>query len=306
MAKLSDDASKPESAKLSDDEPSKAKPDKSENRIRQPEVLEPTVIMSRAYDSLDKQIEALDKIEEDAPDICSDLIETLGPDTDIFQDEEDSAAFSEALRGTAGLIGHAIQLILDAEKPEKEALNLPQLPQLPNVAQTTSSNPNVTVNQPPPVVKQGAIASIMEHLSVRRLAKAYERAVEMQQNKPDITTSRIQADPLAYGRQLESEIMRIRDFHYRAQCKISLFNDEHTIQLLKGELKNHCTKICDIILAYTTTIVERRKERFGDRKVGVAAGAMWLEAAKSNALGNLRLSDLLKGAREELGPEKVE
>jgi len=251
-----------------------------EGQTQDVEVLEPDAIVSQAYQSLDKQIAALDKIQKDTPEKCEALMVTLGPDKDIFQNAEDYAEFRKALHEVAALIGHAIHLVLDAEKPDKEIIPLPQLPQLPNTSSTTQ-NPNVVVNQPAPqVVKQGSIASVMEHMSIRRLAKAYERTVELQQNKPDITTSRIQVDPLAYGRQLLSEIMRIRDFHYRARCKISIFNGEHVVALLKGEIENHCTKLCDIILAYTTTIVERRKERFGDRKVGVAAGAMYIEAAR--------------------------
>jgi hypothetical protein len=62
--------------------------------------------------------------------------------------------------------------------------------------------------------------------------------------------------------------------------RVRWFNDENTLRNQMAEIRLECVKIAGIICAFSTAITEYRKERYGDRKVGVAAGAMWLQAAQ--------------------------
>jgi len=256
----------------------------------EPEVLEPSDIVSEAYKSLDRQIEKLDLIPAGAKersDVLLDMVYDSGKD--IMQDPEDQLAFIKALHALNEEIGHAFHALMEIDRersrPQKDS-GLPELPMLPMQMQGQGQYQSapMVVGQPT-VVKKGMFSSFWEHMSNRRWAKAYENAVDSRQ--PEITTSKV-IDILDYGRQLESEFSRLQTFYDKGIKRVHFFNDANTLRNQMQEIRLECVKIAGIICAFSTAITEYRKERYGDRKVGVAAGAMWLEAAKARSEMQMR------------------
>jgi hypothetical protein len=251
------------------------------------EVLEPSDIVSQAYKSLDEQIKKLDEIPKGAKDKSDALLDLVyNVKKDIMQKPKDQLEFIKALHALNDQIGHAFHALMEIDRehyrPQKDANlpSLPEIPQLPIQTQTsTSTMPMVVGQQSPTVIKKGMVSSFWEHMSNRRWASAYEKAVELQNRQPEITTSKV-IDILDYGRQLESEFMRLHTFYDKAIKRIHFFNDENTIRNQMAEIRLECVKIVGIICAFSTAITEYRKERYGDRKVGVAAGVMYLLAAQ--------------------------
>jgi len=265
---------------------------KKDNGAVEPEVLEPNQIVSEAYKSLDKQIEKLDLIPRGAQeksDVLLDLV--YDSEKDIMQDPKAQFEFIKALHALNEQIGHAFHALMEIDRehyrPQKDSSlpSLPELPMLPMQSQGQyQSAPPVVVGQPT-VVKKGMFSSFWEHMSNRRWAGAYEKAVDSRQ--PEITTSKV-IDILDYGRQLESEFSRLQTFYDKGIKRVHFFNDANTLRNQMQEIRLECVKIAGIICAFSTAITEYRKERYGDRKVGVAAGAMWLEAAKARSEMQMR------------------
>jgi hypothetical protein len=276
------------------------------------EVLEPGQIVSAAYQSLDKQIAAIDEIPKRTKEKGDSLVKLTHTDSKlILQNNEDILEFRQAVLALNQEVGHDFHALFEMDRehrqPQQNDGGLPSLPEIPQLPiggqQQAPQMPPMVVGQPNVTIKKGMFSSFWEHMSNRRWAAAYEKAVQSRQ--PEITTSKV-IDVLDYGRQLESEFMRLLTFHFKGVKRVYFFNDKATIRNQMEEIQLEVTKIAGIIAAFSTAITEYRKERYGDRKVGVAAGAMYLEAAQASSLGNLRLSDLLRAAREDMGPENVE
>lgn len=246
--------------------------------------FEPSEIASAAYQSLDEQIKKLREIPDRVDHEAEQLFTILhDPERDILRTPKDIQAFRRAastLNKDVGLTWHMLLKMDHAEtKPAPPALQLPQLPSMTRNSSGSTMLPSVAGQ--PVVIKHGWGSAFWEHMTQRRMAKAFEHAVDAQK-QPEITTSNVK-DVRAYGEELQAEWAKTLDFHYKATLLIRHRNDEPTWRLLLGDLTEHCLKLANITSAFTTTLTEYRLDEFGDRKVGVAQGAMMLEAAKAGA-----------------------
>jgi hypothetical protein len=95
------------------------------------------------------------------------------------------------------------------------------------------------------------------------------------------------------------------DFYDKAKKRIYFFHDDYTLRNQREEISTHLTKMIGIVRAFSRAIVEYRKARFGDRKVGVAAGAMWLEAAKAQTNRVMSVADYYRMQRVQMGGQDV-
>lgn len=279
---------------------------------KEPEVLEPPAIVTAAFRSLDQQIRDLDKIPGEAEGKCAELITLVYDDKQkLLEDGVTELKFINAVQALNEEVGHAFHAIMEIDRerwqPEsKRDVSLPSMPQIPQlpIQSSASTVAPLVVGQQQPVVKKGLFSDFWEHLSNRRWATAYERAVEAQNRQPEITTSKV-IDILSYGRELESEFMRLHTFYDAAVKRVRWFHDENTVRNQTQEIRLWCVKVTGIIRAFSRAIVEYRKERFGDRKVGVAAGAMWVQAAQARAEGNMSIADYYRQQREAMGAQDV-
>jgi hypothetical protein len=276
-----------------------------------PDIIKPMDIVVSVFSSLDAQIEALDQIPDDVLGHTTALLNIITDlKQNIFEDPATKIKFINALLGTSEEVGHAFHAILEIEReranPEKTPSNIPPMPQLPQIGQMGTPEiverpvqGGITLNTQQPQMKIG-------YWAMRQWRGMVEKWLEAQKDlaQAQITSSKV-VDILDYGRELEAEWMRLMNFYHYAQQRLSFFDDKETYRNQHQEVETHIIKMISIIRAFTRTIVEYRKERFGDRKVGVAQGAMALEATEAAALGNLRLSDLIRGAREQMGDEQV-
>jgi hypothetical protein len=249
--------------------------------------FEPSEIVSAAYQSLDKQVKELDtipsKVEADGNMLLGIVLDS---GKDIFRDPKEIKEFTLRLLNFDENLGHAMHMVVTLEENERSGTKSPepsrlQLPQL-NMPNTEKNMPNIYVGSEQQQ-KKGFTASIFEHLSVRDTNRMVQRLkkMEMEREQPDITTSKVKSVK-AYGEEIQSEWLRLMDFYDKAKKRIYFFHDDYTLRNQREEISTHLTKMIGIVRAFSRAIVEYRKERFGDRKVGVAAGAMWLEAAKAN------------------------
>jgi len=255
-----------------------------EGGVLDAEVLQPSDIVSQAYKSLDAQILKLDEIPTGAKNKSNTLLALVyNSKKDIMQNPKHQLEFIKALHALNEQIGHAFHALMEIDRehyrPQKDSNlpSLPEIPQLPIQTQNQAAATTPVVVGQPTVVKKGLFAPFWEHMSNRRWAQAYEHAVESRQ--PEITTSKV-IDILDYGRQLESEFSRLQTFYDKGIKRVHFFNDENTLRNQMQEIRLECVKIAGIICAFSTAITEYRKERYGDRKVGVAAGAIYLLAAQ--------------------------
>jgi hypothetical protein len=246
------------------------------------EIVEPSDIVIAGYKSLDKQIEELDKIPSRVQGECESLLDivfdALCGKKNILEKPEDISEFIRTVQLCNSEVGLAWHMLIAMDqdqnvKSEKREVQLPPLPNIPNAG--TGSPPSTVVMGPPAPVKQAFFAPFWEHMSIRRLASAYERSVEGANRQPEITTSKVK-NVRDYGQELEAEWTLLLDFYTRAQCLVRYRNDEVTKRLLLREIQAHCVKVTKITKSFCTTIVEYRKDKFGDRKVGMTAGAMWV------------------------------
>jgi len=252
----------------------KPEPDNSEGW------MEPSAIVSDAYKSLDKQIVELDKIPARAKQAGISLREHAIKG-DLFSEEGQIKTY-QVLEDTNKELGQCIHAVMEIEReryvPQKATDNLPAIPSLESSPQTV--NVQGTPQGQPITVKTGFLA---EWAKGRAMNKAMDKAIQFQKdmmNRPEITTSKIK-DVLDYGRELIPEFNKLYNFYDCGIKRVYFFSDAETVWNQRREIVNEVAKITGVIEAFSNAVVEYRKERFGDRKVGVAAGAMWLEAAKA-------------------------
>lgn len=267
--------------------------------------LEPNAIVSDAYKSLDAQIAKLDRIPEDAKTACDALLE-YAVKKELFS-PDGQVGFYEVLGGTDEQLGHCIHAVLEIERerviPPKEPTVTPMaLPSIESPMQTVQVQGVQPGQQQPPItVKTGALA---EFFRGRALNKATEKLIAFQReqmNRPEITTSKVK-DILDYGRELLPEYNKLYEFYDKALKRLRFFDDAETVWNQRQEIVNEIVKITGVIRAFSRAVVEYRKERFGDRKVGVASGVMWLAASIASAPPMMmkppppgdKLSDLLR------------
>jgi len=260
------------------------KPEEVEEKA---EPLDSTQIISEVYRSLDKQIEKLDELPSIAQTKTSDLLRLLFSKADIFRDPPRMLEFIVLSSSLSMEIGLAFQTVLEVELAKEHVNNNSQtvmpMPQ-PMMQQVERPNPNVIVQSTPP--KGGGWA---DYFGVRRWATAIEKIYQNQpaQQQPAITTSKVMK-VLEYGQELLAEWNNTFDFYEKGIDGLNIFGDPETFERQHKLLTFHLVKLCNIICVFSKTIAEYRMERFGDRKVGVTAGLMWLEAAKAGAAGAYR------------------
>ena len=244
-------------------------------------VLEPGEIISDGYQSLDAQIKALDIIPIDAKEKTTALLMLMYSGEDIFGNLQGQFKFVQAIGNLSLVIGNAFLTVLEVERTfHGVKFDVPNLPTLtPTQAPAEKLNPNIMLQTQP--AKGGGWA---DFFTARTWAKAMKDITASQQMepKPEITTAKVMPNILDYGRELLASYNETMNFYDCAIDRVYFFSDEITVGNQRKELTMHLVKLCNVICTFATTITEYRKERFGDRKVGVAAGAMWLEAAKAN------------------------
>jgi hypothetical protein len=247
-------------------------------------ILTSDEIISDTFRSFDKQIEKLDKIPKQANQKGSAVLALMFSDIDIFAGHEGQLKFINCLKELSEEVGQAFDTILEIEfSKQRGSSEQTVIMPMPSVGQSVEKpNPSVILQSQPP--KGGGWA---DYFGVRRwsgtMEKIFANKQTSQSQGPQSTTSRV-IDILDYGRELVSEYNLTLDFYSRAIDHLYFFHDSDTYERQHKQLAIHLTKIVNIICSFSRAIVEYRKERFGDRKVGVAAGAMWLEAAKAQSL----------------------
>jgi hypothetical protein len=264
-------------------------PAPSEEKEQKIQIIEPIDIVKATFKSLDDQVDALDKIPEHAATATQQLIDIVFNEKDFFSDSKEKgnqAAFIKAVLGTSEEVGHAMHTILEIERgnpkdTNRQTISMPQIPLPgPTQQQIEKTSPVVVTSQ----VKGGGWS---DYFATRRWAGMFEKFLSAQKElvQSEITSSSKVVDILDYGRQLEGEWMKLMDFYDKATKWLRFYNDPNTYQNLRQEVQMHVTKMSSIIRAFARTIVEYRKERFGDRKASVAAGAMWLEGMRAGTGG---------------------
>ncbi len=253
------------------------------------EIYDSDKIISQTFRSLDKQIEKLDEIPQQATAKANKVLELMFSDTDIFMTKPGQLVFIKLLGELSEEVGHAFDTILEIElSKQRVKSDTPIMPMPSFPSQPQASTPQVMVNSTPP--KGGGWA---DYFGVRRWATTMERIFANQQTQaqgPQSATSKV-IDILDYGRELVSQYNLTLDFYSRGIDHLYFFNDPDTHERQHKQLAMHLTKIVNIICSFSRTIVEYRKERFGDRKASVAAGVLWLEATK-NAPNPIRTDPL--------------
>jgi hypothetical protein len=246
--------------------------------------FQPSEIASSAYQSLDEQVSELRKIPPRVKEEAKKLFDILHDENrDVLRNPKDIEAFRAAtseINTEVGLAWDALRRMDRDQNKSQPDLQLPMLPSMTSPNLGTAQLP-ATGGQPI-VVKHGWGSAFWEHRTQGRWAKAFEHAVDVQR-QPEITSTNVK-DVRAYGEELQAEWALLLEFHYKATKLIRYRDDEPTYRDLIGEIILHSLKLSNITKAFTTTVVEYRTDEYGDRKVGVAAGAMWLEAAKARML----------------------
>lgn len=240
-------------------------------------------IITRTFESLDKQINALDKIPIQANEKGDAILALMFSEEDIFS-LKGQLKFINCLRPISEMVGHAFDTILEIEltkqrgKSESPMLPMPQIP----TQQVDRPSPQILLQQGPQ--KGGGWA---DYFGVRRWSSTMEKIFATQQNQinqPQSATSKV-IDILDYGRELVSQFNLTLDFYSRGIDHLYFFNDKDTHERQHKQLAMHLTKIVNIICSFSRTIVEYRKDRFGDRKASVASGILYLEAARAMGQG---------------------
>jgi hypothetical protein len=243
----------------------------------------PSEIVSAAYQSLDEQVQKLDEIPGKVQTDGNKLLNIILDRTkDIFRNDNTIKEFTTALLDFDEGMGHAMHMVITLEENERNG-NRPepstrlQLPQI-NLPTTERTTPNIIIGSEHPQ-KKGGLFDYLGARSTNRMIEKLQK-FEREQEQPEITTSKVK-NVKAYGEEIQSEWLRLIDFYDKSKKRIYFFHDPETLRNQREEISTHLTKMIGIVRAFSRAIVEYRKERFGDRKVGVAAGAMWLEAAKA-------------------------
>lgn len=250
---------------------------KPEAEKKEEELYDSDRIISETFRSLDKQIDKLDLIPTQANEKGDAILALMFSEEDIFG-LKGQLKFINCLRGISEMVGHAFETILEIELSKQRAKSetpIMPMPTIPN--QPMQPMPQTIVQSTPP--KGGGWA---DYFGVRRWSTTMERIFANQQNQaqgPQSATSKV-IDILDYGRELVSQYNLTLDFYSRGIDHLYFFNDKETHERQHKQLAMHLTKIVNIVCSFSRTIVEYRKERFGDRKASVAAGMMWLESAK--------------------------
>lgn len=248
-------------------------------------------IITQTFQSLDKQIDALDLIPKEANEKADDILKLMFSDKDIFLNLEGQLTFITCLRKLSEEVGHAFETILEIElskqraKPDMPMLPMPQLP----AQQVERPNPQILLQQGPQ--KGGGWA---DYFGMRRWSSTIDKIFATQQNminQPQSATSKV-IDILDYGRELVSQYNLTLDFFSKGIDHLYFFNDPDTHERQHKQLAMHLTKIVNIICSFSRTIVEYRKERFGDRKASVASGILYVEAAKAGGMMRPYISPL--------------
>jgi hypothetical protein len=247
---------------------------------KEEELYDSDRIISETFRSLDKQIDKLDLIPKVANEKADRVLKLLFSGTDIFMTQDGQLAFINLLRELSEEVGHAFDTILEIELSKQRAKSetpIMPMPTIPN--QPMQPAPQTIVQSTPP--KGGGWA---DYFGVRRWSTTMERIFSNQQNQaqgPQSATSKV-IDILDYGRELVSQYNLTLDFYSRGIDHLYFFNDKETHERQHKQLAMHLTKIVNIVCSFSRTIVEYRKERFGDRKASVASGVLWLEGQRSN------------------------
>ena len=266
-------------------------------------VLDSNHIISDAYRSQDRQIKELDKIPEVVKGKANNIIKLLYSECDIFLKIQGQLAFIECMTDLSDEIGNALHAILEIElAKQKVKTETPVI--MPMPTQTVTPNPQVVLQQTPP--KGGGWA---DYFGVRRWATTMERlgAIQQTSQMPQSTTSKV-IDILDYGRELVAQYNSVYDFWSKGIDHLYFFNDVDTHERQHKQLAVHLVKIVTIIRSFSKTIVEYRKERFGDRKASVASGVLWLEGAKARMIMPMgfgsQITPTSQGATSQTLPKK--
>jgi hypothetical protein len=260
--------------------------EKPETEEKEPVIYDSDRIISETFTSLDKQIAELDLIPAKAETKGKAILTLMFSDEDVFSKHDGQLKFINCLRDLSEEVGHAFETILEIELSKQRVKSeTPIIMPMPQAGQQMQTpNPQVMVNSTPP--KGGGWA---DYFGVRRWSTTMERIFKQQNQAqgPQSATSNV-IDILDYGRELVSQFNLTLDFYSRGIDHLYFFNDADTHERQHKQLAMHLTKIVNIICSFSRTIVEYRKERFGDRKAAVASGVLYLEAAKAQGLANNR------------------
>jgi hypothetical protein len=248
----------------------------------------PNAIVTDAYKSLDKQIEQLELIPGKAKQACTSLMNHVIKE-DLFSLDGQIKTYA-VLQDIDEEIGHCIDAVLEVEheraSPQREAVNMNHLslPSFDSMQTLQVNNPQQGQMSPPITVKTGFLSELAKG---RAINKALDKALQFQRemmNRPEITTSKVK-EVIDYCKELIPEFNKLFNFYDCAIKHVSFYDDSETIWNQRREIVNEVAKITGIIRDISRAVSEYRKDRFGDRKVAVATGMMYVAAAQAAATG---------------------
>lgn len=248
-------------------------------------------IITLTFGYFDEMAKKLDDIPLKAELKTNALLKLLSDkEADIFNESD---KFYAALNDLSEEIGHSLHTVLEIELRQKGILQ-----EFNQTIQSKATNPTplqpITIQTSSPQ-QLGVFSGGWHYLTEKAKAKTSLEAIKLQlQNQPQISTSRQVIDILDFGRQQIPEYIN-KTIKYYEQClaHLRVFSDiPRTKAIFQSNLREHLNKLAAIIRAFCRTIVEYRKEMFGERKRDIAKAVISLKMAEASALQQQRLPPL--------------
>jgi hypothetical protein len=263
----------------------------------QSDPLQPVAQIFRDFDTAARQLES---IPNRAKQKTTKMLK-LFDDTNYL---EKPSLFLEILQDLSEEVGHGLHTILVIELARGNIKTADFMNTLANIESkrgTTASQPLVIQ---PTAPQLGVISGYWYYKAAKEIAKGSQKNGE-QLLQPQLTTGRQVVDILEFGRQLIPEFNKVQEEFQKRLDHLYFFNDPDTIERIHSELRMHMNKLAGIIRAFCRTIAEYRKEMGQLRKADVAKALLAMRMAEVQALGGLRMSDLMREIRSSAGEDDL-
>jgi len=292
-------------------EPEVIPPKEEDNSDVPDEELTTEQVISKLFGKMDRLLVRLDDIPKEAERKTKALLEMFN-DTrglGIFA-EDKQAEFFTRLHSLSEEAGHGYHTVLEVElarqriAPMKPEEVYDMVGNVSRAVQPMQPATTPTIIQPS-APSLGVLSGYWYYKASKETAKVMAEMANRQQMQPKIGTSEKVTDILDFPRQLQPEFNKVQDFYHNTLHTLYFFHDEQTVIIHQLELQKHLNKLVHIIRTFCKTIAEYRKEAVLERQRMIAQSIVTLKMAESQALGGMRMSDMMRQIREAVGAAPI-
>lgn len=244
------------------------------------------------YDRIDKIFEKFDEKEarlDTIPDRTSKAVETL---MNAFDDKknifEEPEKFRRKFDVLARAMGHVHHIVMTVEL-QRERLKQPfegfgeklqgQLPMNLQLPKEEKPSPPVVVNTGTGEQENRGIGFYGWRAEVAR-QKTLQKALAKAET-PQMTSETKPKDILDYCKDVTVECNKFYNYYQQSLDHLHFYPDENTIYFYQSAIRAHLGKLCNVIVSFTTTIVEYRKDLNIERQVLYGQAVAMMEQARA-------------------------